>query len=82
MELARFSADKFGSLPDDVERSERAWKEWFDNDTPESISYPGKYEERLGEFDKLCLLRYDVWLFVNVSLELLHHRALFQMLPC
>ena len=58
MELAKSQSDKFGSLPDDVEKNGAAWKEWYDNDAPESVTLPGRYQnEEYTEFNKLCLLR-------------------------
>lgn len=57
IELANVSSDVFSTLPDDIERNEKVWKEWFDHDSPESVAFPGKYEEKLKDFDRLTLLR-------------------------
>jgi len=57
IELSRILPDVYGSLPDDVDRNEKSWKDWYDHDTPEAIPIPGKYREGLSDFHKLCLLR-------------------------
>uniref|UniRef100_H2ZL84 Dynein axonemal heavy chain 10 n=1 Tax=Ciona savignyi TaxID=51511 RepID=H2ZL84_CIOSA len=57
VELARILPDVYQSLPDDVQRQEEAWKNWYDHDTPEIIPIPGKYKEGVSDFHKLCLLR-------------------------
>ena len=49
--------DTFGSLADDVERNEKAWKVWFDHDTPETAPFPGRYKDSLNDFQQLLLLR-------------------------
>lgn len=47
----------FGSLLEDVEKSEKMWKAWFDLDSPESARFPLKYEDLLTDFQRLMLLR-------------------------
>ncbi|ESO91629.1 hypothetical protein LOTGIDRAFT_122204, partial [Lottia gigantea] len=55
--LATEFSDKFGTLLDDIEKNENAWKEWYDHDTPESQPFPGRYEQSLAAFQRLMLLR-------------------------
>ncbi|XP_033627732.1 dynein heavy chain 10, axonemal-like [Asterias rubens] len=50
-------ADVFSTLPDDVEKNNTMWKEWYDLDTPEESPFPGKYKDTLSEFQRLLLLR-------------------------
>jgi dynein heavy chain len=59
-DCVRLSADFpviFGTLLDDIEKAEQAWKSWFDSDAPESTKFPGMYAESLNEFQSLMLLR-------------------------
>ncbi|XP_052801261.1 dynein axonemal heavy chain 10-like isoform X3 [Mya arenaria] len=55
--LSEVFSDKFGSLLEDIERNEKAWKKWYDHDTPESQPYPLKYQDNLKGFSRLMLLR-------------------------
>jgi dynein heavy chain len=55
--LMTVTPDVFGSLADDVERNEKAWKVWFDHDTPETAPFPGRYKDSLNDFQQLLLLR-------------------------
>nr|XP_026696380.1 dynein heavy chain 10, axonemal isoform X1 [Ciona intestinalis]XP_026696381.1 dynein heavy chain 10, axonemal isoform X2 [Ciona intestinalis] len=57
IELARILPDVFQTLPDDVQKQESSWKNWYDHDTPEVMPIPGKYKEGVNDFHKLCLLR-------------------------
>nr|XP_039267660.1 dynein heavy chain 10, axonemal-like [Styela clava] len=57
MELTNLNQEMFQSLPEDIAKNEKVWKEWFDHDTPEAVAFPGKYEEKLRGFDRLNLLR-------------------------
>ncbi|XP_072163343.1 dynein axonemal heavy chain 10-like [Diadema setosum] len=56
MKLTEIS-DIFNSLPDDIERNEKIWKEWYDQDAPEQMPFPMKYKDGLNEFQRLLLLR-------------------------
>ncbi|XP_059165934.1 dynein axonemal heavy chain 10-like isoform X2 [Physella acuta] len=47
----------FSSLLEDIEHNEKAWKKWFDHDTPESQQFPMNYDEKLSEFQRLMLVR-------------------------
>ncbi|XP_025092040.1 dynein heavy chain 10, axonemal-like isoform X1 [Pomacea canaliculata] len=47
----------FGSLLEDIERNEREWKTWYDQETPESEECPMGYNSRMSDFDQLMLLR-------------------------
>ncbi|KAJ7387133.1 Dynein heavy chain 10, axonemal [Desmophyllum pertusum] len=49
--------EAFNSLSDDIERNGNDWKEWSDHDSPESAPFPGRYEEKLTDFQRLLLLR-------------------------
>ena len=55
--LVSIMPDTFGSLSDDIEKGEKAWKAWFDQDAPEIASFPGRYKESLSDFQQLLLLR-------------------------
>jgi dynein heavy chain len=57
MKLIKLDPEVFGSLADDLEKSEKTWKEWFDLDTPESSPFPGRYSQGLTDFQQLLLLR-------------------------
>ncbi|XP_041455872.1 dynein heavy chain 10, axonemal-like [Lytechinus variegatus] len=50
-------ADVFHTLPDDLEKNEKIWKEWYDQDAPEQVAFPMKYKDGLNEFQRLLLLR-------------------------
>ncbi|XP_067660223.1 dynein axonemal heavy chain 10-like [Haliotis asinina] len=55
--LVEVLPEKFSTLLDDIERNEKLWKKWYDHDTPESQTFPLKYEESLTYFQRLMLLR-------------------------
>ncbi|XP_043925694.1 dynein axonemal heavy chain 10 [Protopterus annectens] len=55
--LAGLFSDTFGSLPDDIEKHEKEWKQWYDLDAPEQNPFPLIYKENLNSFQKLLLLR-------------------------
>eukprot|EP00118_Oscarella_pearsei_P005341 m.24505 g.24505 ORF g.24505 m.24505 type:complete len:2538 (+) comp28630_c0_seq1:2-7615(+) len=57
IKLSAVAPDAFGSLPDDIERNEKAWKVWFDQDAPETAPYPGRYRDGLTDIQQLLLLR-------------------------
>ncbi|KAM9858629.1 dynein axonemal heavy chain 10 [Aulostomus maculatus] len=57
VKLAELFPEKFGSLPDDVEKNPFDWKPWYDLDAPELSTLPVRYEETLSAFQKLLLLR-------------------------
>lgn len=41
----------------DIEKDEYAWKCYYDLEDPETAMLPNGYESRVGEFEKLLLLR-------------------------
>ncbi len=55
LQLSR-SVPGFRDLPDSLHRQEPLWRHWYDEDAPEACKVP-EYEERLGTFDKLLLVR-------------------------
>lgn len=57
LRLAALNKDVFGSLPDDVDRNAKAWRQWYDMDAPETAELPLGYDAKLTDFQKLCLLR-------------------------
>eukprot|EP01064_Diplonema_japonicum_P034643 TRINITY_DN7253_c0_g4_i1.p1 TRINITY_DN7253_c0_g4~~TRINITY_DN7253_c0_g4_i1.p1 ORF type:complete len:4646 (+),score=1368.52 TRINITY_DN7253_c0_g4_i1:87-14024(+) len=46
----------FKMLPDCIARSERAWKEWYDIEAPESTPVP-EIDDKLEPFDRLLVVR-------------------------
>ncbi|GFO07646.1 dynein heavy chain 10, axonemal [Plakobranchus ocellatus] len=56
--LAAEFPDCFGSLLTEIDNNHDVWKEWFDDDMPESQPFPMGYDERMSSFQKLMLLRY------------------------
>eukprot|EP00762_Andalucia_godoyi_P000034 ANDGO_02412.mRNA.1 Dynein-1-alpha heavy chain len=50
-------SDAFSSILDDVSGHEAEWKNWYDLEAPESVTFPMGYSETLNSFQKLCLLR-------------------------
>ena len=57
MRLAQIVPGVFGRLPEDVEKSNAEWKNWFDLEAPEAVPLPCGYDERTTQFQRLCLLR-------------------------
>jgi len=55
LQLSR-SVPTFRDLPESIIRNDQLWKHWYDEDAPEQQRVPD-YEERLGTFDKLLLVR-------------------------
>uniref|UniRef100_A0A7N8XJ83 Dynein, axonemal, heavy chain 5 like n=1 Tax=Mastacembelus armatus TaxID=205130 RepID=A0A7N8XJ83_9TELE len=47
----------FSQILTQVSQNERAWRTWFDHPAPEDATLPDGYEERLGTFQKLLLIR-------------------------
>jgi len=47
----------FSTLADDIERNENIWKQWNDDDAPESCLLPLNYEDKVTDFQRLLLLR-------------------------
>nr|Q9SMH3.1 RecName: Full=Dynein-1-alpha heavy chain, flagellar inner arm I1 complex; AltName: Full=1-alpha DHC; AltName: Full=Dynein-1, subspecies f [Chlamydomonas reinhardtii]CAB56598.1 1-alpha dynein heavy chain [Chlamydomonas reinhardtii] len=46
-----------GSLANDVESDEAAWRTWYDLEAPEEAELPCGYQSFLSDFEKLCLMR-------------------------
>ncbi|XP_057295129.1 dynein axonemal heavy chain 10-like [Hydractinia symbiolongicarpus] len=57
LKLCTVAPDAFSTLAEDIERNENLWKQWNDDDSPESCNLPLKYEEVLTDFQRLLLLR-------------------------
>ncbi|XP_064619187.1 dynein axonemal heavy chain 10-like isoform X2 [Lineus longissimus] len=55
--LTEIAPEAFGTLLDDIEKNETAWKTIFELDAPESAHLPLKYDKVLSEFQRLMLLR-------------------------
>ncbi|CAH8588474.1 Dynein heavy chain 10, axonemal [Schistosoma haematobium] len=55
--LIELFPEYYGSLKDDLVKTSKQWKSWYESDNPESISIPGNYNEQLSKFQRLCLLR-------------------------
>ncbi|XP_049721902.1 dynein axonemal heavy chain 10 isoform X2 [Elephas maximus indicus] len=51
-----FSPD-FGNLPDDVEKHQAVWQDWYDLDSLEQFPFPLDYDKHITPFQKLLLLR-------------------------
>ncbi|XP_076014466.1 dynein axonemal heavy chain 5 [Genypterus blacodes] len=51
------SLPPFSQILAQVSNSERAWRTWFDNPSPEDAPLPCGYEEKLHSFGKLLLIR-------------------------
>ncbi|KAL0279460.1 UNVERIFIED_CONTAM: hypothetical protein PYX00_001008 [Menopon gallinae] len=56
LRLATDFPDKFGSLPEDIEKEVTVWKEWYDRDAPERF-YPLGYGKRMNLFERLMFMR-------------------------
>jgi len=41
-----------------IERNDKAWRAWFDNDAPEEEAIPDNYSNRLDPFKQLLLVKY------------------------
>ncbi|ELU05307.1 hypothetical protein CAPTEDRAFT_162628 [Capitella teleta] len=48
---------QFSQILGQVARNDRAWKDWFDSDTPEEMPIPDGYGTSLDTFHKLLLVR-------------------------
>ncbi|GAB1598225.1 dynein axonemal heavy chain 10 isoform X2 [Argonauta hians] len=57
VQLSERFPDQFGALLDAIEADEKTWQSWFDEDAPESTTYPEPYHDSLTSFQKLMLLR-------------------------
>ena len=55
--VALSSLPQFSSLPSQVAKNDKEWKEWFDSDAPEDMPIPENYDNCLNTFQKLLLIR-------------------------
>ncbi|XP_042636525.1 dynein axonemal heavy chain 10 [Orycteropus afer afer] len=55
--LSETFAANFGNLPDDVEKHQVVWKEWYDLDSLEQFPFPLGYDKNTNPFQKLLILR-------------------------
>merc|ERR550532_1824265 len=54
-ELSKLEA--FRDLVESFSQSARQWKEWFQEERPEKCRLPGDWDNRLDQFQKMCVLR-------------------------
>ncbi|XP_058137242.1 dynein axonemal heavy chain 10 [Dasypus novemcinctus] len=57
MLLSEMFSDDFGHLPDDVEKHQTVWQDWYDLDSLEQFPFPLDYDKRITNFQKLLILR-------------------------
>ncbi|KAM9193992.1 dynein axonemal heavy chain 10 [Dugong dugon] len=55
--LSEMFSQDFGSLPDDVEKHQAVWQDWYDLDSLEQVPFPLGYDKNITPFQKLLILR-------------------------
>lgn len=48
--------DAFRDIPDSLFRNDGLWRQWYDQEAPETANVPD-YEERLSKFERMCVVK-------------------------
>ncbi|KAJ9508838.1 hypothetical protein QJQ45_028152, partial [Haematococcus lacustris] len=54
--IALSSMDAFRDIPDSVFRNDGLWRQWYDQEAPETAKVPD-YEDRLSKFERMCVVK-------------------------
>ena len=55
--LSKHFPDKFHQLLNHIQEKPTEWKQWYEHDRPETLSFPKPFDDNLTDFEKLMLLR-------------------------